>query len=191
VNGKVRGDILFGDFNQKGFLAVRATDNVGNVSRGGRSVQYETRQVNRFYDRSATSMDGFTADAPWAVETLADGTNVFSDSPGGTYKESANVSLTSNPITVPSSDVSILLELSYDVEKTFDFLNVEASSDGVSWRRVERFTGNSGGFVRKIIGLQSLNLANSVQLRFRLESDPTINNEGVYVKNIAMVAPAP
>jgi len=136
-------------------------------------------------------MDGFTADAPWAIEILADGTTVFSDSPGGKYKESANVSLTSTPIAVPSSDVSLLVELSYDLEKSFDYVNVEASSDGSSWRSLVRLTGNSGGgFVRMMVGLQSLNLTNSVQLRFRLESDSTLNNEGVYVKNIALVAPA-
>ena len=190
VNGKIHAIIQFGDFNQQGFLAVRATDNVGNAGRGGQSVQYETRQINRFYDRSATSMDGFTAQSPWAIETLADGTAAFSDSPGGQYKESASVSLTSAPIMLPSSDVSLLVELSYDVESTFDFLNIEASSDGLSWRRVERFTGSSGGFVRKMVGLQSLNLTNSVQLRFRLESDASITKEGVFLKNIALVAPA-
>jgi hypothetical protein len=190
VNGKIRAVVSFGDFNQKGYIAVRATDNVGNVSRGSQSVQYETRQVNRFYDRSATSMDGFTADAPWGIETLADGTSVFSDSPGGQYKESASVSLTSAPITLPSNDVSLLVEMSYELESTFDFLNIEASSDGVSWRRVERLSGSSGGFVRKMVGLQSLNLTNSVQVRFRLESDASINKEGVFLKNIALIAPA-
>ena len=190
VNGKVRAVVQFGDFNQQGFLAVRATDNVGNLSRGGPSVQYATRQVNRFYDRSANSMDGFSADAPWSIETLADGTTVFSDSPGGKYTESVNVSLTSAPITVPSSDVSLLLDLSYDVENTFDHLNIEASTDGVAWQRADRFTGNSGGFVRKMISLQNMNLSGSVQLRFRLESDSSISTDGVYIRNIALVAPA-
>jgi subtilisin family serine protease len=190
VDGKIQAVVLFGDFNQTGYLAVRATDNVGNQSRGVQSVEFATRAVNRFYDRNATSMDGFTAQAPWAIETLTDGTAVFSDSPGTTYENSVNVSLTSAPISVPSSDVTLSVELNADLESTYDFLNVELSTDGgVTWTAVDRLTGATGGFVRKLYPLQGIAADSSIQVRFRMESDTSIGKDGVMVKNISLIAP--
>ena len=187
----VTGVLRFTDFNQHGFIAVRARDNVGNSSRGGDSVEFATVQIHRIYDRSATSMDGLTPDAPWAIETLTDGTLVFSDSPGGLYGVSANVSLTSAPIAISSPDVSLAVELSYDLESTFDFVNIEVSKDaGVTWQSVDRITGASGAnFIRKTYSLQSFSLSTTVQYRIRLTSDSSVAKDGVHVKNIALIAP--
>jgi subtilisin family serine protease len=190
VDGKMRAVLSFADFNQHGFVAVRASDNVGNVSRGGASIEFATRQVNRFYDRSATSMDGFTADAPWGIETLADGTKAFSDSPGANYANILNISLTSAAITLPSSDVTLALTSSYDLESGFDNLFVEVSMDqGATWTTLEKISGSSAGFVRKLYPMQALGLSGTMQLRFRLQSDTSIGKAGVLIQNIGLVAP--
>jgi hypothetical protein len=190
VNGKIRAQVAFGDFNQTGFLAIRATDNVGNQSRGTQSVEFATSAVNRFYDRGATSMDGFTAEAPWAIETLSDGTAVFSDSPGTTYGNSVNVSLTSASIEVPSNDLTLSVELNADLESTYDYLNIELSTDaGTTWSKVDRITGATGGFIRKLYPLQSSTAVSAIQIRFRVESDTSIGKDGVQVKNISLVSP--
>jgi subtilisin family serine protease len=190
-NGVVTGVLTFADFNQHGYIAVRAIDNVGNSSLGGQSIEVATRQVRRIYDRGATSMDGFTADAPWAIETLADSSVVFSDSPGGNYAENGNFSLTSNPIPVSTSDVSLAIELQYDLESGYDFLNVEVSKDaGVTWSSIDKLTGLSGAnFVTKFYNLQSLNLSGQINLRFRLTSDSSVAKDGVHLKNVALIAP--
>lgn len=190
VDGKIQAVVSFTDFNQSGYLAVRATDNVGNQSRGGQSVEYATRSVNRFYDRNATSMDGFSAEEPWAIETLADGTSVFSDSPGTTYENSINVSLTSAPIAVPSSDVTLSVEMNADLENSYDFLNIELSKDGgTTWTAVEKFSGITGGFVRKLFTLSGVEEGSAIQIRFRVESDTSIGKDGVQLKNISLIAP--
>jgi subtilisin family serine protease len=190
VNGKFEASIAFNDFNQHGFVAVRAADNVGNQSRGGNSIEFATRQVNRFYDRSATNMDGFTAEAPWGIETLQDGTQVFSDSPGGNYGNSANVSLTSAEIALPSNEVTLSVESSYDLENSYDNLFVEVSNDrGSTWRAVDKVSGLSGGFMRKLYPLTNLGLEGAIQLRFRLQSDSSIQKGGVFIRNIALIAP--
>ena len=186
----VRAVINFDDFSQHGFLAARAVDNVGNVSRGGATVEFATRQVNRFFDRNGSSMDGFKGDVPWGVETLSDGARVLSDSPGGEYRSDINLALTSDPISLPSNDVSLSLEFKYDVESNFDFLNIELSSDsGATWQKIDRLSGSSAGFVRKLYNLQGLVASSSLQLRFRLESDSSIGKDGVHIRNIALVAP--
>jgi subtilisin family serine protease len=191
VEGKIRASINFSDFNQTGYLAVRANDNVGNQSRGARSVQFSTRQVNRFYDRSATSLDGFTAQAPWALETLSDGTAVFSDSPGSQYAANANVALTSQSISLPSSDLTLALELKHDLESGYDFLHVEMSTDGgASWVLIEKLSGKTENFVRKIYNLKDrVGAATSVQLRFRVTSDNSVFKDGALIRNIALIAP--
>jgi subtilisin family serine protease len=190
VNGKIQVVLQFSDFNQHGFVAARASDNVGNVSRGGQSVEFATRQVNRFYDRSATSMDGFTAEAPWGIETLADGTKAFSDSPGANYGNSVNIALTSAAITLPSNDVTLVLESSYDLESGFDNVFVEVSKDqGATWTTLDKISGSSGGFVRELYPIQNLDLSGSMQMRFRLQSDTSIAKTGVLIKNIGLVAP--
>ena len=187
---QVRAVISFDDFSQRGFLAVRAVDNVGNVSRGGGSVEFETRGVNRFFDRNGASMEGFSGDVPWGVEEIAGGVKVLSDSPGGEYRSDINVALTSQAIAVPSSDVSLALDFKYDVESSFDFFNIEASVDqGATWQRVDRLTGASNGFVRKLYSLQGLQSGGQIQLRFRLESDSSIGRDGVQIRNISLVAP--
>ena len=190
VDGKVQAVLNFPDFNQHGYIAVRASDNVGNVSRGGNSVEFATRQVNRFFDRSATSMDGFTADAPWGIENLADGTAVFSDSPGADYATSVNISMTSTAITIPSSDVTLSLESSYDLENSFDNLFVEFSKDnGATWTSLDKLTGTSGGFSRKLYPMSTMGLSGSLQIRFRLQTDSSIGRSGVQIKNISLIAP--
>jgi subtilisin family serine protease len=190
VDGKIRATVNFTDFNQHGFLAVRAVDNVGNQSRGGRSIEFATRQVNRFFDRGATSMDGFTADAPWGIETLADGTKVFSDSPGGTYGNSVNVAMTSAPISLPSSDITLSVEMSHDFESGFDYVHVEISTDGATWQPVDKISGNSSGFVRKLYNLSNnVGSVGTLQVRFRVTSDTSINKAGAQIRNIALIAP--
>lgn len=187
---QVRAVISFEDFDQAGFLAVRAIDNVGNQSRGGSSIEFHTRAVNRFFDRNGSSMDGFLGDVPWGVETLPGAVSVLSDSPGSNYRSDVDVSLRTNTITVPSADISLALDFKYDVESTFDFFNVEISTDqGSSWQLVDRLTGSSGGFVRKLYSLQGLAAGAQVTLRFRVESDSSIERDGVQIRNMALVSP--
>lgn len=190
VNGKLLAAVDFGDVNQSGYVAIRAFDNVGNQSRSGNSIQFSTLSVSRFYDRNATSLDGFNADAPWALETLTDGTTVFSDSPGGDYKSFVSASLTTASIRLPSSDVSLYLNLETKLENRFDFLFIETSNDGgVTWKLVGNVTGNSQGFVGRIYSLVGETASSPIQVRLRLVTDSSITNDGVHVKNISLLAP--
>ena len=181
----------FSDFNQRGFFAVRAVDNVGNESGSGNSLEVAARQVHRVYDRSATSMDGLTPDAPWAIETLTDGTVVFSDSPGGKYLDSINLSLTSAPVAVSSPDVTLSIDLKYDMESSYDFLFIEMSKDaGATWQLVDKITGiGAADFSNKMYSLQTFGITNSLQFRFRVTSDSSIGREGVFIKNISIIEP--
>lgn len=192
IQGSTVTSVLkFSDFNQRGFFAVRAVDNVGNESGSGNSLEVAARQVHRVYDRSATSMDGLTPDAPWAIETLTNGTVVFSDSPGGKYLDSINLSLTSAPVAVSSPDVTLSIDLKYDMESSYDFLFIEMSKDaGATWQLVDKITGiGAADFSNKMYSLQTFGITNSLQFRFRVTSDSSIGREGVFIKNISIIEP--
>ena len=187
---EVTADLGFAAFNQTGYIAVRAVDNVGNRGDISSSVAFATKKVERFFDRSATSLEGFTADEPWAIEVV-DGSPVFSDSPGGKYKEKQNVSLTTDSINIAADDVTLMLEVKHDIESTYDNLWIEVSTDNaVTWKSPTKLTGTSTDFVQKMIPLKEfLKDAHSIRLRFRLETDTIVNKEGVMIRNIGLVAP--
>lgn len=187
---EVIATVTFASFNQSGHIAVRAIDNVGNRSDVSKSVPFETKMVEKFFDRSATSLDGFTADAPWAIEMLADGP-VFSDSPAEKYKEKQNLSLTSDAINLTSDDVTLMVDLKYEVESNYDNLHIEVSIDnGTTWKAATKLTGTSVGFVQPMIPLHDLLVgAASMRVRFRLETDSVVNKDGVLIRNISLVAP--
>lgn len=188
---EVTAIVNFESFDQKGYFAVRALDNVGNRGDASKSVQFATRPTAKVYDRSATSIDGFTADAPWAIEDLGAAGKVFSDSPGEKYKEKVNVSLTSDAINIASDDLTLAVSLKYDLENNYDFLFVEVSSDnGTTWKAVAKYTGASGDFVQKVVSLrESSRDASSIRVRFRLQSDSTGNRDGALIRNITIVGP--
>jgi len=190
VNGRMEGTLTFDDFNQAGYVAVKGFDNVGNESRGVQSVPFAAQAVQQFYNRNAVDMTDFTADAPWALETLEDGSTVFSDSPGVSYGPSLNVSLTSAAIMIPSTDVTLSLELNASLESGYDFLHVEMSTDGgTSWSKVDKMTGDTAGFVRKLYTMPGVSGDSEILVRLRLETDSSIAKQGVQVRNMSMLAP--
>lgn len=194
---KVSGESLeatieFESFNQKGYVAVLAVDNVGNRSEISPSIAYETRAVRKIYEKSAVNMDGLTAEVPWAIETLADGTTVFSDSPGGNYAEKANVSLATDALSIETSDLTLAVDLQYDLEKGYDFLRVEVSTDsGVTWAEAGKFTGSSNErFVKGVFSLGSfVGSASAIRVRFRLQSDGSVSKNGVGIRSLDIFGP--
>ena len=189
---EVSAVLTFDTFDQKGYLAVSAFDNVHNRGEASTSIPFSTKQVTKIFDRTATSLSGFTADAPWAIEDLgANGGLVFSDSPGGTYKEKVNVSLTSDAINIASDDLTLAVTLKYDLENGYDFLFIEVSTDnGTTWKSVGKLTGASKDFVQTTYSLRERATgATNVRVRFRLQSDSTTNNDGALIRSITLLAP--
>ncbi len=176
-------------FNTVGYLAVKAIDNVGNVGPLSSTVAFETRRIRKIAENLGDSMDGVVADLPWAVETDAvSGASAFSDSPGGNYLPDTNLSMALPAIQVTSADLILVLSTSFDLEQGYDFGIVELSKDGgATWAEVDRLTGASVGMVEKSYVLNEVAAgAASVQVRFRITSDFSIERDGWKIDAVTM-----
>jgi len=136
---------------------------------------------------------GWTAQSPWAIttEAAASPTHSWTDSPGGSYGDNRNVSLTS-----PALDLTAMtgttLEFShiYDIESGWDFGYVEVSDDGGStWDTVATYTGTHlGPWQIMTLPVSQLDGAAAVRVRFRLETDWSVTADGWHVDDITLRA---
>ena len=175
--------------NFEGFVAVQARDNVGNRSAVSASVPFAVQKVAVVMQNNADNTDGFTAEGTWAVEEVGS-MKAFSDSPAGTYKENSNVSLTSEVLTVPTSDAILMVTMKHAFEAGYDYGHIEISVDaGTTWISVDKVTSASAGMINKSYDLASkLNGATEFMLRFRVTSDYSVNQDGWLIDSIAILA---
>lgn len=168
------------------YVAVRAIDNVANSSVGVASLGPITLPVPSFYDNveGAALWNSTT----WGVTTAqaSSGTKSWTDSPTGNYANNINTILTlTNPLAV-SANQSLRFRANISTESDYDFLIGEFSTNGTTWTRFFRFTGSSGGW--KTYGVSMAQFAGqNVQVRFRLTSDGSVVQDGVYLDDIALV----
>jgi CubicO group peptidase (beta-lactamase class C family) len=77
-------------------------------------------------------------------------------------------------------DAELSFETWYRTEPGYDFAVVETSSDGENWTEAARYTGSSGEW-----GVETYRLPeNTKYIRFRYDTDTTVNGRGWYVKNV-------
>jgi hypothetical protein len=134
---------------------------------------------------------GWTADPTWAVtgEASASPTHSWTDSPGGEYANNRDISLTSRVLDLTGvTGVEMAFSHIYDIESGWDYGHVEVSADqGANWETVASFTGiATGAWERETIGLPQLNGAGQARIRFRLETDGSVTEDGWHVDDIVL-----
>ncbi len=181
-------------FNSSGYLAVKAADNVGNVGGRSASVAYEVKHITKITENLADSMDGVTVQGLWGVEQDAGhASSVFSDSPGASYGDNLDVALTMAPVAVTSNDLTLMFNTKFDTEANYDIGYVELSQDGgATWIQLDKVSGASGGWLPKSYNLSTVLAAGvtSVQLRFRMTSDYSIDYDGWKIDDVAIYGAA-
>jgi subtilisin family serine protease len=189
----ITGSIVNLAFNTSGFLAIRATDNVGNVGPVSASVQFATLQVQMVAENRAESMSGVTADAPWELEAApARNGQAFSDSPGAEYANDLDVSLTLDAVNISDPNVVLVFQTKYDMENGYDFLYVEVATNGSDWTELAKITGASTGWAQKRFDLSDVAAgASQIQVRFRVTTDSSITKQGALIDDIQLFAPLP
>ena len=156
--------------------------------------------VNVWTDNADGPDPGWIVDPPWARSSEASFSppSAWTDSPGGDYDTSTDVS-----ITTPSLDLSSLeaVLLSFrqlvDIEQHRDVGLVQISlDDGVTWETVGFESGEDRDTSWQLveIPLPQLGGQSGVRLRFRLDSDSFTVADGWHLDDIqlrGLTAPVP
>ena len=136
-----------------------------------------------------------TTDTPWNTTGSWGRTQVqansptysYADSPSGNYGNNSNSSLTSPALDLTDlTNVNLLFASRCDTEATYDFCIVEARIDGNDWTEIARFDGNTSSFSDVSLSLESIAGAASARVRFRLDTDVSITDDGWYVDDVVV-----
>jgi PKD repeat protein len=133
---------------------------------------------------------GWTAQGFWAItqETANSPTHSWTDSPGGNYNNNTNYSLISPPIDLSGySDVMLNYWQICDTEAGWDYCYVEVSTNGSTWDTVAAFDGNHFQWEEITLPLPQLDDAAQARIRFRLDTDVSITDDGWHVDDINLL----
>lgn len=123
----------------------------------------------------------------WArtEEASSGGSFSLTDSPGGEYlNETDSFAQTTNPLSLAGqSGCRLGYQMALAVEPEFDFLWVEASTDGTTGEGVG-WTGSTPGFVGFSDDLSAFDGASEVFIRFRLRSDAIFTDDGAHIDDV-------
>ncbi len=138
-------------------------------------------------DNAESGIGNWTVSGGWALNTAQSHspTHSFAYAP---YPANADGSLTLTvPLNLSASPVCILSYWQrYDVENTFDFVSVEASSDnGTTWQPISSWTGTNLTWTQQSFDITNFtNGSTQAKVRFRLTSDASVQNQGYWVDDI-------
>jgi hypothetical protein len=143
-----------------------------------------------FEDHLENGEGHWTADWPWALITAQSHSpsHSWTDSPDGKYANHRNVSLTTVPINLGEfSRPTLQFQTCYNLETDYDYGHVEISTDdGVTWTDVASYTGRTGHWSGKLVDLGVIFGAETLRVRFRLDTDAGVTVDGWYIDDVAV-----
>ncbi|MDD4146935.1 MAG: M14 family zinc carboxypeptidase [Candidatus Cloacimonetes bacterium] len=120
----------------------------------------------------------------WGI-VQEDGSSVLTDSPSGNYSSNQNipVSLVS-AVSLQNIDTPQLqFRAKWNLESGYDFVYVEASSDGNNWDQLDAITGNQPDWINLTYSLDAYTNG-FMFLRFRFVSDWSQTGDGIYIDDL-------
>ena len=184
-------------------FALKIADNVGNTSTLSNGTSAATGAVYQSFSDNAetTASDSlWTADSPWgrtAASASPDGGEgklggffSWTDSPDGNYGNNVNTSITSDPISLASTNKNTLaFDYKHDLETNYDYGYVEASKNaGATWDSLATYNGTQAGWTSASIDFSAYDGEAAVQIRFRLQTDGSVVRDGWYVDDVRIVS---
>jgi hypothetical protein len=143
-----------------------------------------------FEDHMENGDGNWTAESPWAIVTAESNspTHAWTDSPGGDYGNGTDVSLTMVPITMDQVGwPSVDFQTCYQLEDGYDYGYVEISTNGgVTWTQVSTYTGSTVHWSGETVNLGMVSGVDALQVRFRLESDGGVAEDGWYIDDVGV-----
>jgi len=186
--------LLISGLDQCSWYTVRVTsmDLLGNLRGAGPTDPFMTLQETvAFVDDVESGNIGWTAQAPWAISAEASHSpaNAWSDSPGGSYANSINVSLTSPVMNLAAlSGPELRFFHTYALESGWDYGYLEVTTNGSTWTELAAYNGTASGWTEEVVDLSAYAGSTSFQIRFRLETDGSQTYDGWHIDDVEISA---
>ncbi len=122
--------------------------------------------------------------------TLNPSVYYLAESPAGNYSDNSDFWVTSPPFDLSSrTGVKLSFLFKGTSQIGYDFLYVQASSDGISWFDCTKpINGDIEEMTRYYMDLKNFEGSSSVYIRFRFVSDGSINYDGFYIDDVDVSA---
>mgnify|MGYP006289242843 FL=1 len=144
-------------------------------------------RVTAFADDAESGNIGWTAQSPWAItsEAASSPTHSWSDSPGGSYGNYVDASLTSPVIDLSGMGAAELtFRHIYEIESGWDYGYVEVTTNGSSWTALAAYDGELSTWTEEVFDLTPYVGSATFQVRFRLDTDGSVTYDGWHVDDI-------
>ncbi len=138
-------------------------------------------QAPIFSDNFENGISNWNVTGQWGI-TSEDGSNVLSDSPSGNYSNYQNriARLINFNLLHSISNPGVSFRCKYDLEAGYDFVYVEASSNGSNWTQLGSFTGTQSNWTNQYFSLAAY-AGGDCHIRFRLSTDSGVTADGIYI----------
>ena len=143
-----------------------------------------------FLDDFEDGITNWTATSPWAIST--DGSNhVLKDSPSGNYANNINKSIKlTNPVSLSGvQEPSLSFRAKYSLESGYDFVHIEASSNGTSWSNLASLSGSQTSWQDFSYSLAAFTGSNCY-IRFRIQTDQNTTGDGISIDDVQIMGRA-
>lgn len=149
-------------------------------------------QIVVFSDDFESGLANWTVTGLWNTTTEAafSPNNSFTDSPGGNYLDvfSSEATMAVDIDLSAALDADVQLEAQLDLENGFDYVYMDASTDGGgAWTNIYVFNGEDLiTWTHYAIPIGAFVGSPNVRLRFRFESDAAYNADGIHFDDIVV-----
>jgi hypothetical protein len=120
----------------------------------------------------------------WGISTeeYFSGSHSFTESPNGQYSNNLKSAATLSYFNLEGyTSASLSFYNKYEIESGWDFMWLEASTNGKAWAELDKFTGNQTSWQQKTYNLSNYLNEPYVVVRFRFESDNYVAKQGMYI----------
>ncbi|MBM4438701.1 MAG: S8 family serine peptidase, partial [Actinobacteria bacterium] len=167
-------------------VGLKVYDNVGNASGLVTALVNVPAARVVFEDKMENGTANWSPEIPWGLVDEAAHGKVWASSPNGLQDNAANTSLLSRPIDLGGvRNPQLIFNARWDLEKGYDFLNVELSDDaGKTWTVLGRHTFSTDWHkeMHDLFAWQG----KQVVVRFRVETDRSVQSRGVRLDDVVV-----
>src|SRR3989338_4130451 len=193
-------------YNSPYIISVAATDqndtlasfsNYGatsvDVGAPGVNIYSSTLPARVFSENFESGATGWTTGGTsnWSItaESSNSPTHSETDSPGSYYSNNTDSNITSPSINLSGkNDCNLLYYRTFDTEKNYDFLYVQASTNGSTLTTLNGSddSGSLGTYTQDELDLSAFDNQSTVYVRFRLVTDSVVRYGGVHIDDVSV-----